>query len=283
MIDMRPHVCHSIIMSKTKLQKAIYKVTDGLLGTLTDFLLFQFYLSGELLGTIGSRDIYDAFEKAHEGLEDFNYQKFKKTISYLFRKNLIKKVNLDYKKRLGKIELKISQEGKKRIAEIIPSYQKPRTWDGKFYLITYDIPEERRVKRNLLREYLKRIGCGLLQESVWLSPYNPKEILRDFTIKNGLGGLILISSLGPNRTIGEEDIKTLIKRVYNLEILNKRYKEFIDKFMNIKTSVHPEIYFAYHQILRDDPQLPFELLPGDWLGDKAYKLFISKLSIKVYK
>lgn len=276
MVDMRPHPCHSIIMVKTKLQKAIYKVTDGLLGTLTDFLLFQFYLSGELLGAMGSRDIYNAFEKAHEELEDFNYQKFKKTISYLFKNDLIKKVKLDSKKRLGRIELKITQEGKKRIAEIIPSYQKTRTWDGKIYLITYDIPEERRIKRNLLREYLKRIGCGLLQESVWLSPYNPKEVIKDFSIKNGLGGLILISSLGPNGTIGEEDIKTLIKRVYNLEVLNKRYKEFIDRFINIRTSIYPEISFAYYQILKDDPQLPFKLLPDDWLGNKAYELFISK-------
>ncbi|MBU1327173.1 hypothetical protein KKB64_04890 [Patescibacteria group bacterium] len=29
----------------------------------------------------------------------------------------------------------------------------------------------------------------------------------------------------------------------------------------------------YLSILRDDPQLPFQLLPDNWLGLKAYQLY----------
>lgn len=264
------------MMSKNKgLKEAILKISDGLIGSLTDFLLFQFFLSGELLGAITNRDIADAFEKARSSLDDFNYKKFKNVMSYLFKNDLISKKSLDQKKRGGKIELRITHEGKARIREIIPTYKKIRTWDGKIYLVTYDIPEEKKRKRDLLRDYLKKIGCGLLQESVWLTPYNPKIIVQDFIKENDLSGLILVSSLGKDSSIGDEDLKSLVKRVYKLDLLNKKYEEFIRRFKDKQLVDKMNISFAYFQILKDDPQLPFELLPDTWLGNKAYKLFTS--------
>lgn len=263
--------------SKAKsIKEAILKVSDGLIGSFTNFLLFQLYLSGELFGAMSNRDIYNAFEKANDSLEDLNYQKFKRAIAYLLKNDLVKKSFIGERKRLGKIELKITQEGRKRLEEIIPSYKKIRTWDRRVYLITYDVPNKEKRKRDLLREYLKRIGCGFLQESVWLSPYNPKGIIRDFVKDNNLGGLILVSSLGKDGSVGEEDIKSLIKKVYNLELLNKRYREFIHRFEASKKVNRSELSFGYYQILKNDPQLPFELLTKDWFGEKAYRLFILK-------
>lgn len=264
-------------MSKNKgVKKAISKISDGLIGTLTDFLLFQFYLSGELLGAVTNKDITEAFEKAKDSLGDFNYQKLKNVMFYLLKNDLITKKSLDNRKRGGQIELKITEEGKKRIAEIVPTYKKERAWDDKVYLVTYDIPEEKKRKRDLLRRYLKRMGAGLLQESVWVIPYNPKKIIHDFIKENSLAGLILVSTLGKDSSIGEEDLKSLIKRVFKLDLLNQRYEKFINNYEGRTEINKMEIFFAYHQILKDDPQLPFELLSNSWLGDKAYQLYVSK-------
>lgn len=259
------------------LKEIILKVSDGLVGTISDFILFQFFLSGELLGAHTNEDISDSFERAKGSLKDLNYQKFKRAISYLLRNDFVTKKSLDKRKMGKKFEIKITQEGRKRIKEAIPSYKKIRTWDGKVYIITYDIPEAQKRKRDLLREYLKRIGCGFLQESVWLSPYNPRKIIKDFISLNSLGGLILVSSLGKDSSIGDEDLKTLINKLYRLKSLNERYKEFINKYSeNIMVS-KTILSFAYYQILKDDPQLPFELLPDDWSGNKAYRLYQSKI------
>lgn len=275
---MRPHFNYDNNMIKTKeLTDIILRLSDGLVGTITDFLLFQFYLSGELFGAQTHGDISLAFEKARESLKDLNYRKFKRAISYLLENDLVTKKSLDKRKRGGIVEIKITQEGRKRIEEITSSYKETRTWDKKVYLITYDIPEEQRVKRNRLREYLKRIGCGFLQESVWLSPYNPKKIIKDFITENNLGGLVLVSSLGKDGSIGEENLKSLVNRVYKLESLNERYKKFINNFDKNIFFDKITFSFAYYQILNDDPQVPFELLPNDWFGDKAYKRYISKI------
>ncbi len=116
----------------------------------------------------------------------------------------------------------------------------------------------------------------MLQASVWLTPYNPKEVLREFIEERKLAGQVLISDLGEDGSIGEEDLRELVVRVYNLEDLENRYVEFIQKWggkKKLNDSEKTRIYFAFTSILMGDPQLPFELLPEDWAGNNAYKLF----------
>jgi len=54
---------------------------------------------------------------------------------------------------------------------------KNKTWDKKWRMVAFDIPEKYRIGRNALREKLKKIGfCGL-QKSVFITPYDcEKEI-----------------------------------------------------------------------------------------------------------
>lgn len=260
-----------------KITDVLLSVSDGLLGTLTDFLLFNFYVSAELLNANSPGQIYQAYEKASDSLRGLNYRQFKRAVSYLVAKELVTKQTVGKRKREGQIKISLSQNGTERINGILSVYKKERSWDGKVYLITYDIPESKKRKRDLLRTYLKRIDCGLLQESVWLSPYNPKDKIKDFISENSLSGLILISSLGKEGSIGDEDLRILLSRVFKLKTLNEDYHEFIRKFKTKKISNEFEISLAYFNILKNDPQLPFELLPDDWLGDTAYQLLINKL------
>lgn len=49
--------------------------------------------------------------------------------------------------------------------------------DGFWRVVIFDIPEEERVKRNLLRNKLKEFDFYMIQKSVFVSPYNcEKEI-----------------------------------------------------------------------------------------------------------
>lgn len=239
---------------------------------LTDLLLWQFFLVGASVGKRGSRGVYEAFCEANQTLEEINYKAFKRAIDNLRRKNFLK-----WNKKLNRLEIEITKEGKQRLSTILPRYQEKRTWDKKLYLVAYDIPEKKHFFRDLLREYLKRIGCVKLQASVWLTPYSPTMILSQFVKENGLEETILISDLGIEGTVGGEDIKSLVKRVYKLDQLNSRYEEFIDKYAQ-GNYAKAELGFAFNSILKDDPQLPFEILPKGWLGDKAHKLMQEKLS-----
>ncbi|PIP51850.1 hypothetical protein COX59_01400 [Candidatus Beckwithbacteria bacterium CG_4_10_14_0_2_um_filter_47_25] len=202
-----------------------------------------------------------------EGEESFTEPKIKQVYYQLKQKGLI-----DYV-RGSLLAPQITDQGRKRIASILPNYLESRPWDKHLYLISYDIPELKKVERNRLRRLLKTVGCGLLQESVWLTPYNPKIILEEFVAKNDLIGLVLVSDLGKNGSIGEEDNRGLVARVYQLDELNRRYWEFLDRWKG--KELQSETVPHFFSILQDDPQLPFDLLPDDWLGEQAWELIKS--------
>ena len=53
-------------------------------------------------------------------------------------------------------------------------------WDGKWRIVIFDIPEDNRKARNILRAILKRNGYIRLQNSVFVSPYGDFEFLNLF-------------------------------------------------------------------------------------------------------
>lgn len=250
-------------MRKKGLRNIILRVSEGLLATTTDITLYLTFLtSSSFFKPYSSRGVYQAFVEADKALAAINYQTVKMAFIRLKKQGLLTK------------ERKITKAGLKRINELIPAYDQERTWDKKIYLITYDIPTDHNRDRDLLREYLRRIGCTRLQESVWLTPYNPKRILATFAQEKDLQETILVSDLGLDGGIGDEDIKSLIKKVYHLENLNEEYQNFLDQYGQDKNSSPLKVSFDFYHILSRDPQLPFELLPEDWLGEEACQVFL---------
>lgn len=55
--------------------------------------------------------------------------------------------------------------------------QKPKKWDGKWRVLIFDIPEERKFIRDGVRYTLKALGFMRLQDSVWVHPYECREVL----------------------------------------------------------------------------------------------------------
>lgn len=245
------------------------KISEGLLASVTNLLLYQLFLIGAGDGGKTSRSAYAAFDEASKNLETVNYQTLKQALAYLKRKGLIKSM----------LEPVITEAGKKRLASTLPQYQKNRIWDKVIYLITYDVPEAKRLIRNQLRKQLGRIGAASLQASVWLTPYNPQQILKEFSQKEDFEGEIIVSCIGKDGYIGNEDIKTLISRIYKLEEINQFYLDFVGKYGKSLRRKKDKLNAAvlYLSILKWDPQLPFALLPDDWAGEQAFQVYTSLL------
>jgi DNA-binding transcriptional regulator PaaX len=246
----------------------IKEITGGVFGALTDFLLWQIFLVGATVGKSGTRGVYQAFKEADEMLASVNHRSLAATWNQLTQKKLI-----IYQKRNNLYYPVITEFGRKRLEERMPVYREKRPWDGRIYLITYDIPEIKHTKRDALRSFLIRIRCKLLQESVWLIPYNPRELIAVFLKDHSVPGTVIISDVGKDGGIGETTVQDLVVRLYSLETLNKRYYDFISQVTKITLPVKSMI-LKYLSILDDDPQLPFELLPKGWLGDKAYRQYL---------
>lgn len=259
---------------KRETRDKILEVTEGILSTVVDIALWELFYLAEFGASFSSREAYGASYRSDRLIEKINYETIKRAIREAKRQGLV-----SFKGARKRPVPEITEAGKRRLEAILPHYDKKRVWDGKIYLVIYDIPETKKHDRELLREYLKRIGAGMVQESVWLTPYDPRGTLQDFLDTYQLHSLVLISILGKDSSIGEENLTSLIKRVYKLDKLNERYQEFLEEFSNKQASISP-IYFSFISILNDDPQLPFSLLPSDWVGDKAFYVFKKLTAIK---
>ena len=76
--------------------------------------------------------------------------------------------------------LALTKKGEKRLAEIKRlDYQliKPEKWDGKWRVISFDIRENRKHVRELLRMTLQSIGFVHLHHSVWVYPHDCEDFL----------------------------------------------------------------------------------------------------------
>lgn len=243
------------------------KFCEGIVERAVDMVLLTIYFNMEFPSNVrNKRGMIE--EKVQEDLEEFNYQTFKRACNRLKQKGFIQLI-----KEADTLP-KITEAGEKRVKRLIPFYDKKRIWDGRIYLVTYDLPVKKNKERDCLRIFLKRIGCGMLQQSIWVTPYNPTILLKEFIEEHDLlEELVLVSSVERNGAIGGMTFSELIEKVYDLSSINEKYKVFIKEAENNKETRKKSLIFQFLSILRVDPQLPFELLPGDWAGREAYRLF----------
>lgn len=256
-----------------ELHKKIKKLTFGVADGLTSIVLYGLYVSGYMLveGGKGSTTVNQAFFKADRTLGKFNGKRLREALYNLSRRGFInfakEKILLPH----------ITEKGLARIKNELPVYDEKRVWDGKLYLINYDISISFNRQRDFLRNSLKDYKAVSLQDSLYLTPYNPREVVKSLMEEGNFKGQILVSTLDSHDAFGgKKDIKKLLWDVYGLSEVNQGYDNFIRSYKSLgekdvkKRQV--EIAFLYLSILDKDPQLPFELLPDVYLGDKAFLL-----------
>lgn len=69
--------------------------------------------------------------------------------------------------------------------------RRPKRWDGRWRIVSFDIAQARSAKRTLLRQTLKEIGFERLQDSVWVFPYDCEELITLLKADYGLGKEVL--------------------------------------------------------------------------------------------
>ncbi len=68
-------------------------------------------------------------------------------------------------------------------------------WDGRWRVIIWDVPEQRRSQRDRVRALLKKLGFVRIQRSVWVTPFSCREQINSLRDEIGLGiGLVYLES-----------------------------------------------------------------------------------------
>lgn len=119
-------------------------------------------------------------DKTKKEWKKINQRNLHDNIQRLYKNNFI-----EYSKKSdGTISLYISQKGEggvliNKIKEL--KINKPKTWDGFWRIVTFDIPEDKKRARDALAQKLKELGFFTLQKSVFVFPYECRKEI-DFII-----------------------------------------------------------------------------------------------------
>jgi len=68
---------------------------------------------------------------------------------------------------------------------------KRRRWDGRWRVLIFDIPEERKLLREKVRHTLVSIGFERLQDSVWIYPYDCEDLIALIKVDFQIGREVL--------------------------------------------------------------------------------------------
>ena len=102
--------------------------------------------------------------------DKFNYR-IKRAVNQMEKKGLIRVQN-------GKASLTPSGEEELRLYETKQKViERPKKWDKKWRLVIFDVWERRRQTRDAIRRYLRQLGFVCLQQSVWVYPFECREII----------------------------------------------------------------------------------------------------------
>lgn len=153
-------------------------------------------------------------------------------------------------------------------------------WDRRWRIVVFDIPEKTRKTRDYLRAKLYELGFGMLQESVWITPFDIVADLREYFKTLHLEENVFVFMAG-RAFVGDD--RRLAQKIWRLDKINQEYKNILDLWRekgrmlerNKRKRLIKSLKSQYLEILINDPLLPRELLPTDWLGSKVRKLIKS--------
>lgn len=176
----------------------------------------------------------------------------------------------------GRVYLELSSSGKSEFKRRFPLLSlQGKNWDEVFMIVIFDIPEKQKRVREELRAKLSGLGFGMLQESVFISPYHFEEDLREYLEWNRLGDYVFVlRALG----LWVGDIKEMAQKVWGLRRINKGYRQVLSLLRQAKRDPGKKkglirrAYTLYIDTLAGDPLLPKELLPEYWKRENALNL-----------
>ena len=179
--------------------------------------------------------------------------------------------------------LELLEEGARRIFQ-------PRSdpWDGRWHLVTYFIPESKSHLRRRLRRRLIWLGFGSLSPATWISHRDLRTEVERVVDALGVRPYVEFFTAEHRGFSNDEEV---LRRCWDLGRLNEAYGALIERYeptfrehqarLAAGESLEPRDCFVerftliheYRSSPYVDPNLPLELLPDGWLGERATELF----------
>jgi len=116
---------------------------------------------------------------------------------------------------------RLLEEGSERLF----APRQPRPWDGRWHLLSYSVPENRRKLRDRLRQRLVWMGFGYLNTGTWITPYAVPKDLLDWLDASRAGAYVELFGA----TYEGADPHDLVRRAWDLAGLEAAMHAFLAK------------------------------------------------------
>ncbi|RJP73555.1 MAG: hypothetical protein C4532_04385 [Candidatus Abyssobacteria bacterium SURF_17] len=157
------------------------------------------------------------------------------------------------------------------------------SWDGTWTLVSFDIPERMRKRRDDFREALRQMGFGQLTGGLWVVPRDASRAASALAASLLIARMVIIA-LTKNVILGEAPLARSVQKIWPLAKLNRKYATMRTR---MKSRIHTlrkrlgaglvpdsreaflEVFVLFSEaaeLIGQDPCLPQELLPKGWLG-----------------
>jgi hypothetical protein len=141
-------------------------------------------MTGVALGLSGSPNRYFKILKAFKKDWDLlNSPQFSRSIESLAKQGLI----ICEQKHDGTLIVELTEKGRLQamlMPESLPHIVDKKNWDGIWHVVMFDISTSKNNTRDSFRLHLKRLGFVELQRSVFVSPYDAREVVDTLSALN---------------------------------------------------------------------------------------------------
>lgn len=204
-------------------------------------------------------------------------QKTRATLSALLKDNLIEKETLPAGATSPEgLVYKLTRAGFAELCLTFPFFRYlVDGWDGRWRILSYEIPEKKRELRDRLRREVAGWGLGPWHRSFWLTPHPVTEALKNLI--HGKEEEKYVQAFESEHVFGDKE--TLIEKVWAKSKLEVRYRELFRVWHETlsteldKANKFRKVVTEYVTILKDDPGLPRELVGETWIGFEAFTIF----------
>jgi phenylacetic acid degradation operon negative regulatory protein len=148
-------------------------------------------------------------------------------------------------------------------------------WDRRWLVVVTRAAETNRSGRHLLRTRLRWAGFGALGPGVWVSTHTDRvktveQLLQEAGVQDD-------SQIFLSEYLAGGDPVALVRQAWDLDDVERQYEEFLAEFTR-QPSDDPlvrltQLVHAWRRLALTDPALPKDLLPAEWIGARAAKLF----------
>ncbi|CAM3809015.1 PaaX family transcriptional regulator C-terminal domain-containing protein [Alicyclobacillus pomorum] len=184
---------------------------------------------------------------------------------------------------------RLSDKGKRRILDGVTRVYDwdDERWDRNWQVVSCNLVDVEKDLRDSIQKELQWMGFGSLGRGMWICPHQRYSQLKQMMDEYQIQPHVHVFT-GTYEGLGSP--LDLVSQAWNLPEIEEKYESFLREFgpkfqrlhqLGVQGSLSERDAFVerallvheYRKFLFVDPRLPKELLPANWAGEQARKLF----------